>query len=210
MLHLGVALGILGLAVVVFLAFLFCLEAPQIPLPLRPPSRPGLWCMAHRADRRFPFQHLFFRLTPADPSWATHRPDLFSHQDKEGRYYCTLGAGPREGKLFLEFNRHFDLGEPVSFEGALAPTDGGVRGDTDWENLRIEALLVAASAYEQGLGFTAWSRVSGGGYNCNSMIHELAARAEVFLPSFSRIVMLCPGVGKGLPPAAFRRDAETT
>jgi hypothetical protein len=72
------------------------------------------------------------------------------------------------------------------------------------ENARIEALFKAAEAYGQSLAFTAWTRVSGRGYNCNSMIHALAARAGLDMPRFSRRLMLCPGAGRGLPESAFK------
>jgi hypothetical protein len=177
---------------------LYSLEAPRIPLPPRPPSRPGLWYCSHRADVRFPFQHLFIRITPSDGAWAARRPDLFSRRDDAGRPYCTLGAGPRDGKLYLEFNRAFDLGDPVGFEEAVPCRDGAE------ENARISALLDAAGAYGQTLEFAAWSRVSGPGYNCNSMIRTLAERAGQPLPVFAGHALLCPGIGRGLPGSAFR------
>jgi hypothetical protein len=176
---------------------LYSLEAPQVRLPEAPPSRPGLWYFGHRADRRFPFQHLFIRITPTDPSWAVSRPDLFCRRDGGGRPYCTLGAGPRGGLLFLEFNRAYDLGDPASFEEAIPSRDLGE------ENARIAALLEAAESYGQGLAFAAWSRISGSGFNCNSMITELGRRAALPGPQFTRHFLLCPGIGKGLPGDAF-------
>ncbi len=187
-----------GLLVGGLLLCLRALEAPLVPLPVRPPSRPGIWFMAHRADRRFPFQHLFLRLTPADPAWVQRRPDLFARLDDGGRPYCTLGAGPVAGRLFLEFNRGFDLADPVGFE-ERAGTEG-----PGGEDGAIAALLEAAAAYGQGLTFSSLSRISGPGYNCNSMVHELAARAGLGLPRFARVWMLCPGIGRRLPPRAFR------
>lgn len=183
--------------VAAYVGRLVWLEAPRRPLPPEPPSRPGLWFMAHRADRRFPFQHLFLRITPRDPAWAARRPDLFCQVDEGGRTYCTLGAGPRLGKLFLAFNRGYDLGDPVAFEEEAPRLEGGS------EDERIAALLDAAQAYRQELEFSAWSRVSGRGYNCNSMVHELAARAALGLPRFARRFLLCPGIGRGLPGDAF-------
>ncbi|HTA16479.1 MAG TPA: hypothetical protein VK786_01885 [bacterium] len=177
---------------------LYSLEAPRVPLPPRPPSRPGLWYCSHRADVRFPFQHLFIRITPSESAWAVRRPDLFGQSDADGTPYCTLGAGPREGKLFLEFNRSYDLRDPVSFEEPI-PCRDAVE-----ENARISALLDAAGAYGQSLEFAAWSRISGPGYNCNSMIHELAGRAGLPGPDFARHFLLCPGIGRGLPKTAFR------
>jgi hypothetical protein len=177
---------------------LYSLEAPRIPLPPRPPSRPGLWYCSHRADKRFPFQHLFIRITPADRGWASRRPDLFRNTDEAGRPYCTLGAGPRDGKLFLGFNRAFDLGDPVGFEEAIPCLDDGQ------ESVRIAALLDAAEAYGQSLDFAAWSRLSGPGYNCNSMIRTLAGRAGLALPAFARHLLVCPGIGRSLPKEAFR------
>jgi hypothetical protein len=177
---------------------LYSLEAPRVPLPPRPPSRPGLWYCSHRADARFPFQHLFIRITPPDGGWAARRPDLFSQWDADGTPYCTLGAGPRDGKLFLEFNRAYDLHDPVGFEERIPCRDAAE------EDARISALLDAAGAYGQSLAFAAWSRISGPGYNCNSMIHELALRAGQPGPAFARHTLLCPGIGRGLPKAAFR------
>lgn len=176
---------------------LFSLEAPQVPLGPHPPSRPGLWYCSHRATRGIPFQHLFIRLTPADPAWALRRPDLFRTVDGAGRRYCTLGAGPKEGKLFLEFNRSYDLGDPVSFEEPLPGPVG------DEENARIAALLASFDAYDQSLEFAAWSRVSGPGYNCNSMTASLARRAGMPGPGFARHRFLCPGLGRRLPKEAF-------
>jgi len=177
---------------------LYSLEAPRVPLPPRPPSRPGLWYCSHRADVRFPFQHLFIRITPSDAGWAGRRPDLFGQCDADGLPYCTLGAGPRDGKLFLEFNRGYDLRDPVGFEEAIACRDAVE------ENARLSALLDAAAAYGQSLEFAAWSRISGPGYNCNSMIRELAERAGQPGPGFARHTLLCPGIGRGLPKSAFR------
>ena len=182
---------------------LHSLEAPRVPLPPRPPSRPGLWYCSHRADVRFPFQHLFIRITPSDGAWAARRPDLFGQSDADGTPYCTLGAGPRDGKLFLEFNRAYDLRDPVGFEEAIPCRNVGE------ENARISALLDAAGAYGQSLDFAAWSRISGPGYNCNSMIRELAERAGLPGPGFARHFLLCPGIGRGLPKTAFR-EAERT
>jgi len=173
------------------------LEAALHPLPPRPPSRPGLWFLGHRADRRLPFQHLFLRLTPSDDGWAARRPDLFTQVDAQGRFYCTLGAGPQGGKLVLEFNRNFDVHDPVSFEEPCACRD---LAD---ENARILALLDAATAYNQALDFTAWSLRTGRGYNCNSMMRALADRAGLDTPKFSRHLLLCPGIERGLPPQAF-------
>jgi len=181
---------------------LYGLEAPRSPLPPRPPARPGLWYCSHRADRRFPFQHLFIRLTPSDASWAGRRPDLFSQRDAAGSAYCTLGAGPRDGKLYLEFNRGFDLGDPVGFEEPIPSADSAQ------ENLRIATLLDAADSYGQELEFAAWSRISGRGYNCNSMVRTLAGRSGLPRPRFSRHLLLCPGIGRGLPDTAFaKREA---
>jgi hypothetical protein len=157
---------------------LYSLEEPRIPLPPRPPSRPGLWYCSHRADVRFPFQHLFIRITPSDGAWAARRPDLFGHSDADGTPYCTLGAGPRDGKLFLEFNRAYDLRDPVGFEEPI------LCRNADEENAHISALLDAAGAYGQSLEFAAWSRISG--------------------PGFARHTLLCPGIGRGLPKTAFR------
>ncbi|HTB22960.1 MAG TPA: hypothetical protein VK914_09660 [bacterium] len=178
---------------------LYSLEAPRIPLPPAPPPRPGLWYCSHRADKRLPFQHLFIRITPTDQGWAGRRPDLFIRRDAAGSSYCTLGAGPRAGKLFLEFNRGFDLGDPVGFEEPIPCADALE------ENGRISALLEAADAYAQALDFTAWSRISGRGYNCNSMIRALAGRAGLPRPRFGRHLLLCPGLGRGLPPSAFAK-----
>jgi hypothetical protein len=184
-------------ALALLLGRLFSLEAPQVPLPESPPSRPGLWYLSHRAHRKFPFQHLFLRITPTDPGWALQRPDLFCGRDAEGRPYCTLGAGPRDGKLALAFNRPTDLRDPVSFEEPI-PCSG-----LEQENARIAALVRAFGDYSQELPFAAFSRVSGPGYNCNSMSRELARRAELPPPGFAAHFLLCPGIRRGLPREAF-------
>jgi len=177
---------------------LFSLEAPQRRQADPPPSRPGLWYQSHRAHRRFPFQHLFIRITPFDPAWARRRPDLFLRRDAEGMPYCTLGAGPRDGRLVLEFNRGYDLGDPVSFEEPI-PSSGVAE-----EDARVDALLAAFGAYTQDLDFAAWSRVSGRGYNCNSMVSSMARRSGMPLPGFARHGFLCPGLGIELPAKSFR------
>lgn len=118
-------------------------------------------------------------------------------RDDTGRPFCTLGAGPRAGLLHLEFNRAYDLGDPASFEEDIPCRD------LREENARIAALLEAAEAYGQGLAFAAWSRISGPGYNCNSMITELGQRASLPRPAFTRYFLLCPGIGTGLPTDAF-------
>jgi hypothetical protein len=157
-----------------------------------------LWYLSHRADRRFPFQHLFLRITPANGAWAEKRPDLFRQRDAEGRVYCTLGAGPKEGKLRLEFNRGFDLGDPLSFAEPIAS-----RGGPE-EDARIAALLESFDAYGQDLDFAAVSRLTGPGYNCNSMVRSLAERAGMPPPHFARHPFLCVGLGRALPQGAFK------
>jgi len=186
---------LLGLALLLWRQF--SLEAPQVPLAEVPPSCPGLCFLSHRAHRRFPFQHLFIRITPQDPAWPARRPDLFSRRDAAGRPYCTLGAGPKDGNLFLEFNRGFDLRDPASFTEAIPCRDLAE------ENARIASLLASHAAYGQALPFAACSRVSGPGYNCNSMMRSLADRAGVPTPAFARHMLLCPGTGRPLPPTAF-------
>ena len=184
-------------AVAGVLARLYAIEGRRRVLPPSPPSRPGLWFYAHRAHRLLPFQHFFFRITPTDGHWPKLFPRIFERRDAAGRPYCTLGAGPRDGYLALEFNRKFDLEDPITFEEAV------VFRDADEEAAVIEAVLKAALCYDQSLRFAAWSRVTGNGYNCNSMVRELADRAGIPTPAYAWKFMLCPGFGRGLPGRVF-------
>lgn len=190
-----ILLGIFALILLgMFLrAFLVFGELPQVSQAPHWESRPGLWFCTHRAVRKYKYQHLFLRLTPRDPSWAARYPEIFNHRDREGLLFATLGAGPKEGKLFLEFNRGFDLKDPVSFEKE------SLSKDLDTENRRVESLLTNAAAYKQLLSFSAWGPYSGFGYNCNAMISSLAFLAGMRLPWFCHRFMLCPGIYRSVP-----------
>ena len=180
-------------------------EGKLTPLPQPPPSRPGLWMMSHRADKRLPLQHLFLRLTPNNGRWERERPDLFAQRDDAGRAYCTLGAGPVDGKLVLAFNRPPDLGDPISFEEAL-PLAG-----PDAENRAVEALLARAAQYPNHLAFRNWSRVTGRGFNCNSMMAALLRDCGLPWPRFVRIHMCCVGYRQRVPKRAFQgREAAAS
>jgi hypothetical protein len=174
-------------------AFIVFGELPQISQSPHWVSRPGLWFCTHRASRKYKYQHLFLRLTPRDPSWAIRYPEIFKHRDKEGLPFATLGAGPREGKLFLEFNRGYDLHDPVSFEKE-SPSK-----DLETENRRLESLLANAAAYKQTLRFSTWGPYTGVGYNCNAMISSLVFLAGMPLPWFCHRFMLCPGIYRSVP-----------
>jgi hypothetical protein len=193
------ALLLLLLAPLLFV--LFCAswvrkgEAPQIYQPDLPYSRPGLWFCAHRASRKYSFQHLFIRITPHNPDWVTKHPDLFSGRDDAGLPFCTLGAGPKEGKLFLQFNRRQDLRDPVSFEAAVACD----------EDAAIASLIQSQQRYQQQLAFNAWPPVTGFGYNCNCMISALARGAGLRLPKFASRFMRCPGIERPVPEENFER-----
>jgi hypothetical protein len=171
-------------------------------LPQPPPSRPGLWMMAHRADKRLPLQHLFMRLTPSDDRWARERPDLFGHRDAAGLAYCTLGAGPVAGLLVLAFNRPTDLADPISFEEAL-PLAG-----PDAENRSIQALITRAGQYPNHLRFSNWTRVTGRGFNCNSIMASLVKDCGLPWPRFVRIHWLAVGYHQRVPKKAFRPVAQ--
>ena len=173
-------------------------EAEQIYQPEPPHSRPGLWFCAHRASRKYSFQHLFIRVTPRNPDWAIKHPELFSGKDAAGLPFCTLGAGPKEGKLFLQFNRRQDLRDPVSFEETI-PLDSQVD-----EDRVIAKLIEAHKYYQQQLAFNAWPPFTGLGYNCNCMISALARDAGLALPKFSLRFMRCPGIGRAVPEGYFR------
>jgi hypothetical protein len=192
-------------ALALLLGWQYSLELPQAYLPPEPPSRSGLWMMSHRAHRKFPFQHLFLRLTPGDQGWAQRRPDLFCHRDDAGRVYATLGAGPKDGKLVLAFNRPTDLGDPVSLEERL-PVDGMVA-----ENAAIEALIAAAARYRNHLPFVAWSQISGKGYNCNSLMAALCEDTGLPVADFAKWFLVCPGIYLRVPRIEFeeknRRDS---
>lgn len=193
-----------GLAALYFAVVLWRLRVAEgclKPLTQPPPSRPGLWMMAHRADKRFPLQHLFLRLTPSHERWARERPDLFAQRDDAGRAYCTLGAGPVDGKLVLAFNRVPDLTDPIGFEEAL-PLAG-----PDAENRAVEALLARAAQYPNHLAFRNWTRVTGRGFNCNSMMAALLRDCGLPWPRFVRIHMLCVGYRQRVPKREFK-DAE--
>jgi hypothetical protein len=168
-------------------------EAPQVSQSPHWESRPGIWFCTHRAKRAYKYQHLFIRLTPKDPIWAQRFPELFVQKDREGRPFTTLGAGPKEGKLYLEYNRGYDLNDPVSFE-AEAPSQ-----DLAEENRRIEILFVTAKKYPQDLRFSTLGPWTGPGYNCNAMIASLAREAEIPLPAFVYRFMLCAGVIRKVP-----------
>jgi hypothetical protein len=187
----GVFAGLLILMVA--RAFFAWAELPQTPPQFPAELRPGLWFCSHRARRAFKYQHLFIKITPSDPSWEQKYPALFKTRDAAGKAYATLGAGPKEGKLALEFNRSFDLKDPVSFE---APC---LSKDIEEENRRIEALLRASDTYQNQLPFNAWGPFTGPGYNCNSMMSALADQAKMPRPRFAFRFMLCPGIFRPVP-----------
>jgi hypothetical protein len=195
------ALTVLLLAALLFLAFilirLFSLEAPQTRQPVQPAHRPGIWFCSHRARRYIPFQHMYLKITPRDPSWATRYPLVFVQKDAMGVPFCTLGAGPWEGKLKLEFNRSYDLQDPVSFEEAVPS------GSIEQENGRIATLLMTAGRYVNPPDFVVVPGVTGTGYNCNSIMATLAHRAGFPLPEFSDIFLLCIGARAPLPESHF-------
>jgi len=168
------------------------------PLPQPPPSRPGLWMMSHRVHPKVPLQHLFLRLTPSDERWIRQRPDLFCQRDAAGRYYCTLGAGPQGGKLVLAFNRPTDLADPISFEEAL-PLAGH-----DAENRSIQALIDRAAQYPNHLPFSNWTRVTGRGFNCNSLMAALVKDCGLPWARFVKKHMLAVGYHQRVPKKEFK------
>ena len=174
---------------------LHSLELPQARPPKNPAPRPGIWFCAHRAKRWISLQHMFIRVTPRDPSWAERYPLVFVHQDSMGTPFCTLGAGPFQGRLKLEFNRHFDINDPISFEEPV-PFES-----LEQENGRIATLLASAARYKQDLPFRTLPGLHG--YNCNSMIAALAHRAGLPLPRFSETFLLCVGTGDPVPDRHF-------
>jgi hypothetical protein len=171
------------------------LELPQVKPAQNPAPRPGIWFCAHRAKRWITLQHLFLRISPRDPSWAERYPLVFVHKDSMGNPFCTLGAGPFEGRLKLEFNRHYDINDPISFEEPV-PFES-----LEQENGRIATLLASAARYKQGLPFRTLP--SSHGYNCNSIISALALRAGLPLPQFSKTFLLCIGTGTPVPDRDF-------
>jgi hypothetical protein len=179
------------------LLHLFRMELPQKRQLEQPAPRPGIWICAHRASRKFPFQHMYFKVTPRDPSWATRYPDVFVHKDSMGTPFFTLGAGPFEGMLRLEFNRGYDLKDPVSFEEAC-PSES-----VDQENGRIASMLVCAAKYQSRLPFATLPHFNVGGFNCNSMVSAIATRSGIPLPSFSKIIFLCVGISKPVPDSSI-------
>lgn len=194
MLILGASLAGAFLA---YLAFVFLylhrLELPQQAQSANPAPRPGIWFCAHRALRSVPFQHMYLKLTPKDPSWAERYPLIFCRRDSMGAPFCTLGAGPAEGMLRLEFNRAHDLEDPVSFEEACPSQN------IEEENGRIASILMCANNYKKQLPFSAVLEGEERGYNCNSICSAIAKRSGLPLPAFSKITWLCYGVKRPLP-----------
>lgn len=187
----------LGIALLALLQHLRNLEAPFKELPQPPPSRPGIWMMAHRADLKYPFQHLFLRLTPTDQTWVQRHPDLFCNVDDAGLAYATVGAGPLYGKLVLAFNRPTDLGDPIRFEEEL------FHHDVEMEDASISGMLVITRRYADHLDFSTWSQVTGKGYNCNSMIAALCRHTGLPLARFTRVLLLTPGIERPVPAKDF-------
>ncbi len=175
-------------------------EGPKVYQPDPSQSRPGIWYCAHRARREYSFQHLYLKVTPTDQSWASRRPDVFTQRDAAGSAFFTLGAGPKDGKLSLEFNRTPDLHDPVSFEERLDV-------EAKEEERCIQALLDASSLYHDQVVFTTLHGIQGPGYNCNSMMAGLTRQAGMPLPKFSRRFMLCVGIGTPLPEREFFKEA---
>jgi hypothetical protein len=192
---LGCLLACLLVGFAIFVLGLYMVEPPRISLGPHPAHRPGIWFMSHRADaqRLFPIQHMFFRLTPRDPLWAARHGDIFSHRDGQGAAFATLGAGPVLGKLCAAFNRSWDHEVPLSFEESAG--DVGI----DEENRRLEMILEAVRAYPNALPFSTWRPFTGFGYNCNALMAAFAARAGLDLPKFSRTYFLCQGVNDPVP-----------
>jgi hypothetical protein len=193
-----ILLALVPLYVALVLWRLRAAEGRLAPLTQPPPSRPGLWMMAHRADKRLPMQHLFFRLTPSDERWSLERPDLFAQRDDAGRAYCTLSAGPQDGRLVLAFNRVQDLTDPISFAEAL-PLAG-----PDAENRAIRALILRSGQYGQHLRFSNWTRITGTGFNCNSMMASLVRDCGLPWPRFVKKHMLAVGFHQRVPKREFR------
>jgi hypothetical protein len=195
------ALPLLLLAGAAFLGglllYLFRLELPQKRQLQQPAPRPGIWFCAHRAHRKFPFQHLYFKVTPRDPSWVERYPNIFLNKDSMGTPFFTLGAGPWEGMLKLEFNRGYDLNDPVSFEEASACES------IEQENGRIASLLVCAAKYQKRLHFRTLPHFSSEGGNCNSIVAAIAHRSGIPLPAFCKTFMLCIGIGKPVPDSSI-------
>ncbi len=175
-------------------------EAPQVFVDGVPPHRLGVWLMAHRASRSYPFQHLFIRITPRDPKIIKKYPQLFTWRDAKGHAYATLGAGPLADKLRLEFNRQPDLRDPISYEAPGAMVDEKI------ENRLIEALLADARAYDQERPFTTWSPFGGKGYNCNALISALLARQGLHPATFARPLLRCAGLYRPVPNKYFSRE----
>lgn len=192
------------LAFAIYLAWLFrylySKELPQKWQISQPFPRPGIWFCAHRAKRWIPFQHMYLKITPTDPSWAGRYPLVFTCKDSMGAAYCTMGAGPVLGKLKLDFNRPHDLEDPISFEEKV------FCGSVEQENGWIATLLTSAGRYKSELDFRAIPRL-GKGYNCNSLITALAHRAGFELPGFTRIHMLCVGIGSPVPEEKFSGES---
>jgi hypothetical protein len=156
--------------------------------------------MSHRADekRAYPFQHMFYRITPRDPRWAARKPELFTRRDASGQAYCTLGAGPVEGLLTVGFNRPWDLEIPISFEAPAADCT------VEEENRRIEALIASARAYNNRVRFSSWPPVNGPGHNCNGLMAALAMSSGMELPAFTRTFMLAPGCERPVEEENFK------
>jgi hypothetical protein len=193
MLALAIALLLLVNLLLLLQIWLYSLEAPQIRQPEHPFPEPGIHFCSHRAKRWIPFQHMYFKISPRDSRWAQSHPKVFSRRDSSGKAWCTLGAGPRKGRLWLAFNRNFDVADPVSFqEAVLLPS-------IEEENRVITALLNAAGSYTNNLAFSVLPSIARGGYNCNSMIAALAASAGIGLPRFAGVFLHCLGTGRKVP-----------
>lgn len=187
------------LALGIFLWHLHSLELPQNRQLRQPAPRIGIWFCAHRARRWIPFQHMYLKITPRDPSWAARYPDIFKNTDSNGAAFCSLGAGPSEARMLrLEFNRHFDLEDPVSFEEQVRLQS------IEQENGCIASVLASAASYRGDLEFTTLHGLMGHGYNCNSMMAAVAERSGFGLPGFSGVTLLCIGAGNPVPGEHFK------